>query len=208
MKTPDTAVKRMTAGAVLVVAAVAAVVSFEHIYHLAITHGQPRLTSFLLPVSVDGTVAAASLAMLWAARGGMSTPWLARVMLGLGVTATLGANAAYGAPYGPTGIMLSGWPGIAFVGSVEIALGMVRRTRKRARVPVPDQVPVPDTALRPVTETVPPKHAPGTDNAADRYAENVRAATLPSVRRIKREIGCGTPRAQQILARLTALAEA
>jgi hypothetical protein len=67
----------MTAGAVLVLAAIAAVVSYVHIYHLAITHGQPMEAALLLPVSVDGTVAAASTAMLWAARSGMPTPWLA-----------------------------------------------------------------------------------------------------------------------------------
>src|SRR5258707_330232 len=36
-------------------------------------------------VSVDGTVAGASLSMLWAARSGLSTPWLARCMLTLGM---------------------------------------------------------------------------------------------------------------------------
>ena len=50
-------------------------------------------------------------------------------MLVLGGTATLAANADYGAPHGVTGELLSGSPAIAFVGSVEIALGMVRRTQ-------------------------------------------------------------------------------
>ncbi|HTW00239.1 MAG TPA: DUF2637 domain-containing protein [Streptosporangiaceae bacterium] len=126
----DRGIRRMTAAAVLVVAAIAAVVSFIHIEHLAVANGQTTLAALLLPVSVDGTGAAASLAMLWAARTGLSTPWLARVMVGLGVTATLAANADYGAAHGLTGELLSGWPAIAFVGSVEIALGMVRRTRK------------------------------------------------------------------------------
>jgi len=200
MSDPNKSIKHMTSSAVLVVAAIAAVVSFEHIYHLAITHGQPRLASYLLPVSVDGTVATASSAMLWAARSGLSTPWLARVMLGLGVTATLGANAAYGAPYGPTGILLSGWPGIAFVGSVEIALGMVRRARKRVRVPVPDRVPVtvPDTD----------KSAPDTDTPMDRFAADANAGKLPGVRQIKREMSCGTARAQRIRDQLAAAAEA
>lgn len=197
----DQAVRSGTAGAVLLVAAIAATVSFVHIEHLAVTHGQARLTACLLPVSVDGTVAAASLAMLWAARTGLSTPWLARVMLGLGVAATLGANAAYGAPYGLTGILLSGWPGIAFVGSVEIALGMVRRTRKRARVTVPATVPetVHEAARREpeiVRETVPAKH----------YAPLLAAGTLPSIRRIKTDMRCGTPRAQEIRAHLAAQA--
>jgi hypothetical protein len=138
----DKGIRRLTAAAVLLVAAIAAVVSFIHIEHLAATHGQTQLASWLLPVSVDGTVAAASLSMLWAARTGLPTPWLARVMLGLGVAATLAANVAYGAPYGLAGELLSGWPAIAFVGSVEMVLGMVRRSRPAAAdAPVPGTVP-------------------------------------------------------------------
>src|SRR5260221_11531675 len=67
--------------------------------------------------------------MLWAARSGLSTPWLARCMLTLGVLATLGANVGYGAPYGWSGELLSGWPAVAFVGSVEMVRSMVRRAR-------------------------------------------------------------------------------
>src|SRR5260221_12035650 len=67
--------------------------------------------------------------MLWAARSGLSTPWLARCMLTLGVLATLGANVGYGAPYGWSGELLSGWPAVAFVGSVGMGRSMVRRAR-------------------------------------------------------------------------------
>ncbi|HUY47992.1 MAG TPA: DUF2637 domain-containing protein [Streptosporangiaceae bacterium] len=66
----DKPIRVLTAAAVLLVAAIAAVVSFVHIEHLAITHGQTALAAGLLPLSIDGTVAAASLAMLRAARAG------------------------------------------------------------------------------------------------------------------------------------------
>jgi hypothetical protein len=127
---------RWTAAAVLLVAVIAAVVSFVHIQRLAVTHGQTQLAAFLLPVSVDGTVAAASLVMLRAARAGLGTPVLARTMLGLAVAATLAANVGYGLPYGLAGALLSGWPAVAFIGCAEMAIGMVRRTRG-----VPAQVP-------------------------------------------------------------------
>lgn len=135
-------IRAATAAAVLLVAAIAAVVSFVHIEHLAVTHGQTTLAAVLLPVSIDGTVAAASLVMLRAARAGLGTPWLARLMLGLSVVATLAANIAYGARYGLTGSLLSGWPAVAFIGSAEMAIGMVRRTRKA----IPDQAPGADLA--------------------------------------------------------------
>ena len=141
--TGELAIRRMTAAAVLLVAAIAAVISFIHIEHLALTHGQTALAAALLPVSIDGTVAAASLVMLRAARAGLGTPWLARVMLGLAVVATLAANVANGARYGPAGALLSGWPAVAFIGSAEMALGMVRRTRQAAPDGPPDALPAP-----------------------------------------------------------------
>ena len=130
--TGDVAVHRMAAAAVLLVAAIAAVISYVHIAHLAVTHGQTALAACLLPLSIDGTVAAASLAMLRAARAGLGAPRLARFMLGLAVAATLAANLAYGARFGVTGSLLSGWPAVAFIGSAEMALGMVRRARRAA----------------------------------------------------------------------------
>ena len=65
-------IRAATAAAVLVVAAIAAVVSFVHIEHLAVTHGQAALAAYLLPLSIDGTVAAASMVMLQAARAALA----------------------------------------------------------------------------------------------------------------------------------------
>ena len=106
--TCDAAIRRMEAAAVLLVAAIAAVISYLHIEHLAVTHGETILAAMLLPPSIDGTVAAASLALLRAARAGLSAPLLAQAMLGLAVTATLAANVAYGAHFGMAGALLSG----------------------------------------------------------------------------------------------------
>jgi hypothetical protein len=128
--TESRAARAGTTLAVLLVAAIAAVVSFVHIEHLAVTHGQTTLAAMLLPISIDGTVAAASLVMLRVARADLGTPWLARLMLGLSVAATLAANIAYGARYGLAGALLSGWPAVAFIGSAEMAIGMVRRVRR------------------------------------------------------------------------------
>lgn len=125
----DKTIRRLTTGAVLMVAAIAATVSYVHIEKLAITHGESILPAVLLPVSIDGTVAAASLVMLAAARAGLRTPALARFMLVLSVTATLFANVAYGAPSGWMAGILAGWPAVAFVGSVEMTIGKVRRVR-------------------------------------------------------------------------------
>ena len=92
----------------------------------------------LMPLSIDGTVVAASLVMLRAARLRVGTPWLARVMLGLAVVSTVAANVAYGQPHGTGAAILSGLPAVLFVGCAEMAILMVRR----ARPPVPAAVPV------------------------------------------------------------------
>jgi len=122
----DRTIRILTAAAVLIVALIAAVVSYVHIEHLAITHGQAVLASALLPLSIDGTVAATSLAMLRAARAGVATPALARFGLALSVGATLAANVGYGLPFGLTGALISGWPAVAFIVCAELAIGMVR----------------------------------------------------------------------------------
>ena len=128
----DRTIRILTAAAVLIVALIAAVVSYVHIEHLAITHGQAVLASALLPLSIDGTVAATSLAMLRAARAGVATPALARFGLALSVGATLAANVGYGLPFGLTGALISGWPAVAFIVCAELAIGMVRRMRADA----------------------------------------------------------------------------
>ena len=137
MNSNDRLIRVGTAAAVLLVAAIAATVSFVHIEELAVTHGQTFLAALLLPLSIDGTVAAASLVMLRAARMGLPTPALARFMLTLAVVATLAANIGYGLPYGVPGALLSGWPAVAFIGCAEMAILMVRR----ARPAIPKRVP-------------------------------------------------------------------
>lgn len=119
---------RLTKYAVAVVTAVAAIASFGHIETLALTHGQSHLNSLLLPISVDGTVAAASLAMLTHACKGWGH-LLAQVMLGLGVAATLIANALSALPQLTSTIVSVGvatLPAIFFVGSVELLIIMFR----------------------------------------------------------------------------------
>ena len=63
--------KALTASAVLLVTAIAAVISYQHVVALAIRYGQPVLAACLLPVSIDGLAAVSSLVMPRAARIGV-----------------------------------------------------------------------------------------------------------------------------------------
>ena len=125
----DRVIRLATAAVVCAVAAFAAVVSYSHIYGLGRAHGQDGTAARLLPLSVDGLILAASLVLLHEARNDRDAPRLARFMLWLGIAATIGANIAYGAGYGLLGALISAWPAVAFIGSVEISMEQVRRAR-------------------------------------------------------------------------------
>ena len=162
----------------------------SHIEHLAATHGQTELAA-LLPVSIDGTVAAASPVMLRAARARLATPGLARFMLGLAVSATLAANSGSGLPYGVPGALISGWPAVAFIGCAEMAIGMVRRVRGT----VPGTVPKPPAGLNGHGEA-----------AVEKFATELARGEVPGIRRIRREAP-RPARATEVRDYLSAVAE-
>jgi hypothetical protein len=56
-------------------------------------------------------------------------------MLWLGIGATVGANAAYGAASGLLGAVISAWAAVAFIGSVEMVMLLVLRARRERPEP-------------------------------------------------------------------------
>jgi Protein of unknown function (DUF2637) len=198
----DRAIRRLAALAVVTVAALAAAVSYAHIYRLAAAHGQSGPAARMLPLSVDGLIGAASLVLLHEARNGRASPLLARCMLGLGVAATLAANIAYGLPWGPLGAALSAWPAVAFVGSAEMITHLVRTARPAAAPATapetrqPQRPPAPRTARAPVTA----------HDAERAFTRELAAGALPSQRAISARMHVGHARARQLRAHLAQLA--
>ncbi len=139
--TGDRLIRLAAAAVVCAVAFFAAVVSYSHIYGLGRVHGQDGTAARLLPLSVDGLILAASLVLLHEARNGRDAPGLARLMLWLGIGATVGANVAYGAGYGLLGALISAWPAVAFIGAVEMVMELVRRARAPRKAPGAPAVP-------------------------------------------------------------------
>ncbi|MGH3295332.1 MAG: DUF2637 domain-containing protein, partial [Trebonia sp.] len=92
----DRVIRCTTAGAVLGVAVVASVASYEHAHALVQAHGEAGWTGRLVPLTVDGLIYASSMVMLDSARRKTAVPGLARWLLGLGIAATLAANVAHG----------------------------------------------------------------------------------------------------------------
>jgi Protein of unknown function (DUF2637) len=216
--TGDKLIRFTTAVAVASVAAIAAVVSYSHIYDLGRTHGQSGVAARLLPLSVDGLILAASLTLLLAARNSQRAPALPRFALWLGIGGTVAANLAYGLPYGPVGAVLSAWPGAAFVLGIEILLGSLRRSQAvpetapvAAADAVPEAAPAPGSAR---TRTA-PKALPRSASRARRgtpaqrdpvtvFAAELERGELPAIRTLKRELGIGQEKAVQIRQELSA----
>jgi hypothetical protein len=78
MMATDQVIRWSTAAAVVGVAAVAAVASYEHAYSLLRTHGEAVCTARLVPPTVDRLIYASSTVMLDSARRKVSVPALAR----------------------------------------------------------------------------------------------------------------------------------
>jgi len=181
MSAADRIIRWSTAGAVVGVAAVAAVASYEHAYALVRAHGEAGWTGRLVPLTVDGLIYASSMVMLDSARRKMPVPALARWLLGLGIAATLATNVA-GLGHGPVGAAVAAWPAVALVGSYELLM-MVIRSSQAAPGVASDNAGIPDLLQ---------------ERAADIFAGQLAADRVPSVRAIRAELHVGQPRAQRL----------
>jgi hypothetical protein len=95
----DWLIRLTTARAVVAVAGVAAVISYQHAYELVTALGETGLTARLLPFPVDGLIWAASMVVLDASRRNQRVPRLAAWSLGVGIVATVGVNLALPLPF-------------------------------------------------------------------------------------------------------------
>lgn len=191
-----TLVKYANVVSVAAVIGIAAVVSYSHIYELAVTHFESGYSAALLPLSVDGLLVASSLGLLNAARGNRKAPRIARLTLLLGVLATIAANVLYGAPHGFVSAVISAWPAIALVLTVEavraqVTVSEVRpepvsevRTPAKARVPEV-QVAVPEARVSKQVKTVSEARVPG--------------GKLPSLRTVMQEAKCGQETGRELM---------
>jgi hypothetical protein len=126
----DRLIRITTALAVMAVAVVAAVISYQHAYELVRSHGESGVTARLLPFTVDGLIWAASMVVLDASRRNQPVPRLAAWSLGAGIVATIGANLAHGLGHGPVGALVSAWPALALVGAYELLMVPIRSERR------------------------------------------------------------------------------
>ena len=210
---PGWATRATTVGAVLVVAAVAAVVSFAHMWTVADRAGE-QWRAWLLPLSVDGLVVAASMALLTRRRTGLPGGRLAWGALLGGVGASLAANIAAAEPTA-TARVVAAWPAVAFAVAFELLL---QQRREPGAEPVDEPVdPVGDPVgedrpgIEPVVDGPGEADEPEGDRVIEVDPVAARIAALVSAARtegrpvgrrtVARELGVTEYRAGQLLAR-------
>ena len=92
---------------IALVALVAGTVSYSHIVNLGLRTGQSPVDAHLLPLAVDGLIAAGSVILA-------AGSWLGWLGVIPGVGATLFANLESGLPHGQLAAIVATWPAVAF----------------------------------------------------------------------------------------------
>lgn len=128
----DKLIHRTAIASVLAVAVVAAWVSYRHAVTVVTAHGEPGVIGHLYPVGIDGLIVAASMVLLDSARHREKAPQLALWLLGFGIGGTLAANVLAGVTAGWLGSVVAAWPALAFIGSYELLMMLVRAAARRA----------------------------------------------------------------------------
>ncbi|GAA1795561.1 DUF2637 domain-containing protein [Planosporangium flavigriseum] len=158
------------------VTTIAAVASYDHMRVLAEQAGQPPLLAALLPLSVDGMVLVATLAL----GDGRRSRWSAWLAFVLGVAASLAANVMVAAP-DPVARLVSAWPAVALLLTVEV---LARSGRLAPATVTASATPRADMAVPTLSAT--PSDAPAQAMPAVRpvsMADGPTAAPAASVAR-------------------------
>ena len=225
-------VRLTTVAAVVVVALIAAVVSYSHMQQLAYSAGEDW-RSWLIPLSIDGTVVAASMVLVTRRRNGLPGGWLAWGALGAGALASLAANMADARPE-ITAVLVAGWAPVAFAICFELLLQQRRAeqcdtttvTAEPPPTPEPEpfpqlhrplSVPPPVAAAPadPAPQALPvPQAAPSLVVPAATATTNLletrlhalieRTGRTPGRRAVARELGITEHQARTMLQRITA----
>lgn len=174
-------------GGAALVAGVAAVVSYNHLNGLLRVYGEDELTARIGPLSVDGLMVVSGFALLAIGRhnAALAAPEPVREPV------PEVQHVPAGAPVRPVA-----WPPFVLDQGPTEALRPVDVPAVAA--PAEEPTPVPDAVPEPGPEQV---------RAAREFAEEIARGAVPSIRRIKKQLRIGQPKASQVRAYLSALAD-
>ncbi|WP_068927507.1 DUF2637 domain-containing protein [Planobispora rosea] len=122
----DRWIRWTTTASVVLLAAIAAIVSYRHMHELALRHGESELGAVLAPLAVDGMIVASSMSILLASRYGRRGGVLPWGLLIAGSLASLGANIAVADPTMIARI-IAAWPSFALIGAYEMLMVQIRQ---------------------------------------------------------------------------------
>ncbi|WP_233508094.1 DUF2637 domain-containing protein [Spongiactinospora gelatinilytica] len=111
----------------LLLAGIAAVVSYQHMHELARRHGESSMGAILAPLAVDGMIVASSMSILLASRYGRRGGVLPWALLIVSSLASLAANVAVAEPT-LIARVIAAWPSIALIGAYEMLMGQIRQS--------------------------------------------------------------------------------
>ncbi|MBB4930600.1 hypothetical protein F4561_001420 [Lipingzhangella halophila] len=130
-----------TVATVCLLAAIAAVVSYAHMFELALRHGEPAWRAGLFPLSVDGMIVTASMALLSDARQGRRGGVLPWTLLIVGSAASLAANVAVADPTVWSRV-IHAWPSFTLMGAYELLMRHFRVAARGERAAHADDEPL------------------------------------------------------------------
>jgi hypothetical protein len=117
-------VKACTIGATVALAAITAVVSYQHAYTVVRqVGGNSHLAAVLLPAVPDLTVLMAYLVLMENRRRAAVPPWEATAAMWGGIAVTVAMNVAAGLPYGPPAACVNALAPLALVVALHILIG-------------------------------------------------------------------------------------
>ncbi|WP_157740392.1 DUF2637 domain-containing protein [Micromonospora auratinigra] len=119
------------------VTVVAAIGSYDHMRTLALEAGQSPFLATLLPLSVDGMILVGTVAL----GDGRRSRWSAWLAFLVGVAASLAANVIVAAP-DPVARVVSAWPAVALLLTVEVLARSGKGREVAAHVPAEQPEPV------------------------------------------------------------------
>ena len=165
---PSPTLRRLAFGAsFLIVAGVAAVNSYEHMRDVALLGHQPNLLASTLPLSVDGLLVIASLAMAEDKAQYRHPRTWARIAFWFGAVVSLAANIASTAVHhgDALSIGVAAWPPLALLVVTEIMARPGKPKNEQGQHPVPHA-----PAAAPTSPGMPPLVADSAEALAYREA--------------------------------------
>jgi Protein of unknown function (DUF2637) len=200
--------RRAALAAIAALVAAASAVSFAESYRglflWAAHHGLTGPWAVIWPLQVDVFIAVGELALFvaladsWPPRSRFAA-WTVTLA---GLTASVAGNVGHIEVHSAAARATAAVPPLAAAAALAVGLGVLKRVvamHGSTSVPAPlPAVPAPLASGHSAPE--------GGPEAARIFAADLASGALPSIRRIRREIRCGQPRAEQVQAYLAALA--